>query len=77
MAHVSKNILAVFMIITVIISVVGVWVALLVASGQLKVPVSPSEPTGSGEVSVFVIADPPAGSLMKSEDTAQVAVFVK
>ncbi len=77
MAQISKNILAVLMIATVIISVFGVWITLLVASGQLKVPVAPGEPQGSGEVAVFVMSDPPARALMTSEDTAQVAVFVK
>ena len=77
MAHISKNILAVLMIVTVVVSVFGVWITLLVATGQLKVPVAPSEPEGSGEVSVFVRQDSPARALMTSEDTAQVAVFVK
>jgi len=65
------------MIVTVVVSVFGVWITLLVASGQLKVPVSPSEPKGSGEVSVYVKADAPAKSLMISEDSAEVSVFVK
>ena len=77
MAHISKNTLAVLMVATVVISVFGVWLTLLVATGQLKVPVAPSDLRGSGEVSVFVKQDPPASSRIISEDSGQVAVFVK
>jgi hypothetical protein len=77
MAHISKNILAVLMIATVIISVFGVWITLLVATGQLKVPVSPGEIEGSGEVSVYVRQDAPLKTLKPSENTAEVSVLVK
>ncbi len=77
MAHISKNILAALLVITVIISVFGTWLTLMVMSGQFKVPVSPAEPVSSGKVGVTVLSDitPEPGEPM--ETGGKVALLVK
>jgi hypothetical protein len=77
MAHISKNILAVLLAVTIVISVVGTWVTFMIMSGQFKVPVSPGEPVASGKVGVTVLSDIPPVPAEPMETDGMVAVIIK
>jgi len=57
MTQISKNILAMLLIFTILISVFGTWITLVVMSGQYKVPVSPPRHVASGKVGVNVLSE--------------------
>ncbi|MBN2330688.1 MAG: hypothetical protein JXC85_02635 [Candidatus Aenigmarchaeota archaeon] len=77
MTRISKNILAALLVVTVVISVFGTWVTLMVTTGQFKLPVPPEPPTAHGKVSVNVLSDVVLPPAEPSETEGRVAVFVK
>jgi len=62
MAEISKNILATLLIITLVITAVGTWIALSSMTSYGETPVDKTVNGATGKVSVYLLSPPKTGA---------------